>query len=273
MPELPEVEVTKLALEASLKESVIAKINVRNKNLRWPVDEKKLGALINLETKGISRRGKYILLSFEQGTILLHLGMSGSIGVFNGHSEYHKHDHIELVLNNKKVIRFNDPRRFGCLVWTSKDPYEHKLIKNLGVEPLEQNDLGEYLYQSSRKRKTPVKNYVMNSNIVVGIGNIYASESLFRSGINPVRACNRISEIRYKKLAKEIKLVLSEAIEMGGTTLRNFTYHNEVKQVGYFKQNLFVYGRAGLGCKRCGSDIKDRVIGGRSSFFCRQCQV
>lgn len=171
------------------------------------------------------------------------------------------------------VIRFNDPRRFGCLVWTSKDPYEHKLIKNLGVEPLEQNDLGEYLYQSSRKRKTPVKNYVMNSNIVVGIGNIYASESLFRSGINPVRACNRISESRYKKLAKEIKLVLSEAIEMGGTTLRNFTYHNEVKQVGYFKQNLFVYGRAGLGCKRCGSDIKDRVIGGRSSFFCRQCQV
>ena len=273
MPELPEVEVTKKALQSALKNTSIKEVNIRNKNLRWPVEEKKIRKLIHTDIRKIYRRGKYILISCNEGAAILHLGMSGSLGVFDECTEYHKHDHVEFILENNKVIRLNDPRRFGCLVWTNKCPEEHKLIKNLGVEPLDDPKLGEHLYSLSRNRNTAVKNYIMNSSIVVGVGNIYASESLFRSGINPVRSSKRIGRERYRKLAVEIKKVLNEAIEMGGTTLRNFTYYNEVRKVGYFKQKLFVYGKPGENCKECGTEIKARVIGGRNSFFCARCQT
>ena len=273
MPELPEVEVTKKALSFALRNTSIIGVNVRNKKLRWPIEKNKIKNLIHSDIKKIIRRGKYILIYCEEGALILHLGMSGSIAVFDKNIEYHKHDHLELFLENKKVIRLNDPRRFGCAVWTNKNPEEHKLIKNLGVEPLEESNLGEHLYALSRNRNTAVKNYIMNSNIVVGVGNIYASESLFRSGINPIRSSNRISEDRYKRLSEEIKKVLNEAIEMGGTTLRDFTYYNEVRPVGYFKQKLFVYGKPGEDCRKCGQEIKQRMIAGRNSFYCSKCQT
>ena len=273
MPELPEVEVTKKALQSALKNTSIKEVNIRNKNLRWPVEEKKIRKLIHTDIRKIYRRGKYILISCNEGVAILHLGMSGSLGVFDERTEYHKHDHVEFILENNKAIRLNDPRRFGCLIWTNECPEEHKLIKNLGVEPLDDPKLGEHLYSLSRNRNTAVKNYIMNSSVVVGVGNIYASESLFRSGINPVRSSKRIGRERYRKLAVEIKKVLNEAIEMGGTTLRNFTYYNEVRKVGYFKQKLFVYGKPGENCKECGTEIKARVIGGRNSFFCARCQT
>ncbi|HJL80514.1 MAG: bifunctional DNA-formamidopyrimidine glycosylase/DNA-(apurinic or apyrimidinic site) lyase [Candidatus Thioglobus sp.] len=273
MPELPEVEVTKKALESVLKNTSITAVNIRNKQLRWPVEEKEIKKIIRSDIKKIYRRGKYIVLSCQNGSAILHLGMSGSIGVFDCNAKYHKHDHVEFILGNGKAIRLNDPRRFGCVIWANKDPQKHRLIKRLGVEPLEEPNLGEYLYAKSRNRNTAVKNYIMNSNVVVGVGNIYASESLFRSGINPARSSKRISEDRYKKLALEIKKVLNEAIKMGGTTLRNFTYYNEIKQVGYFKQKLFVYGKSGKNCKECSKEIKERVIGGRNSFFCPNCQT
>ena len=273
MPELPEVEVTKKALESALKNTSITGVNIRNKKLRWPVEEKKIRNIIRSDIKKIHRRGKYILITCENGALILHLGMSGSIGVFDKNAKYHKHDHIEFILKNKKVVRLNDPRRFGCAVWTNEKPEEHRLINSLGIEPLEEANLGEYLFTMSRNRKAPVKNFIMNSNIVVGVGNIYASESLFRSGINPVRSSNRISKARYKKLGKEIQGVLNEAIDMGGTTLRDFTYYNEVRQIGYFKQKLFVYGKSGEECKKCLEVIKERVIGGRNSFYCSKCQT
>ena len=273
MPELPEVEVTKKALESALKNTSIKEVNIRNRNLRWPIEEKNIRKLIRADIKKIYRRGKYILVSCSEGTAILHLGMSGSLGVFDKNIEYQKHDHVELILENNKTIRLNDPRRFGCLVWTNECPEKHKLIKNLGVEPLEDPNLGDHLYSLSRNRNTAVKNYVMNSNIVVGVGNIYASESLFRSGIRPARSSKRISRDRYRKLGIEIKKVLNEAIEMGGTTLRNFTYYNEAKKVGYFKQKLFVYGKPGEDCKECSAEIKARIIGGRNSFFCPRCQT
>ena len=273
MPELPEVEVTKKALQSALKNTSIKEVNIRNKNLRWPVEEKKIRKLIHTDIRKVYRRGKYILISCNEGVAILHLGMSGSLGVFDERTEYHKHDHVEFILENNKAIRLNDPRRFGCLIWTNECPQEHTLIKNLGVEPLDDPKLGEHLYSLSRNRNTAVKNYIMNSSIVVGVGNIYASESLFRSGINPVRSSKRIGRERYRKLAVEIKKVLNEAIEMGGTTLRNFTYYNEVRKVGYFKQKLFVYGKPGENCKECGTEIKARVIGGRNSFFCPRCQT
>ena len=273
MPELPEVEVTKKALESALKKTSITGVNIRNKKLRWPVEEKKIRNIIHSDIKKIYRRGKYILISCENGALILHLGMSGSIGIFDKNSKYHKHDHVEFILKNKKVVRLNDPRRFGCVVWTNERPEEHKLIKGLGIEPLDEKALGEYLFTMSRSRKAAVKNFIMNSNIVVGVGNIYASESLFRSGINPVRSSSRISKQRYRKLGEEIKRVLNEAIEMGGTTLRDFTYYNEVRQIGYFKQKLFVYGRSGEECKKCSELIKDRIIAGRNSFFCPKCQT
>ena len=273
MPELPEVEVTKKALKSALENTSITGVKIRNKNLRWPVEEKKIQNIIHSDIKKIDRRGKYILVSCDDGTLILHLGMSGSIGVFDRNTKYHKHDHVEFMLQNKKTIRLNDPRRFGCVVWTDENPEEHRLIKNLGIEPLEKEDLGEHLFIMSRNRKAPVKSFIMNSNIVVGVGNIYASESLFRCGINPVRSSNRISKDRYRKLGKEIKVVLNEAINMGGTTLRDFTYYNEVRQIGYFKQKLFVYGRSGEECKKCDAPIKERVIGGRNSFYCKKCQT
>lgn len=272
MPELPEVEVTKQSLEQSLQGQYIKSINIREKRLRWDLDQKTLNSLLDQRIQNLSRRGKYILINTKPGSALLHLGMSGSIGILENDQPLKKHDHFDLIMSSNQIIRFNDPRRFGSFIWAGKNPEKHKLLKKLGPEPLENNDLGSHLYRLSKGRKTSVKAFIMNAQIVVGVGNIYASEALFISGIHPKRKANRISEERYKRLATAIQETLEKSIKMGGTTLRDFSYSQGEEKIGYFRQELFTYGRRGGQCKRCGSSIRQIVLSGRSSFYCADCQ-
>ena len=272
MPELPEVEVTKQSLEQYLQGQYIKSINIREKRLRWDLDQKTLNCLLGQRIQNLSRRGKYILINTKPGSALLHLGMSGSIGILEDNQPLKKHDHFDLIMSSNKIIRFNDPRRFGSFIWAGKNPEKHKLLNKLGPEPLENNDLGTHLYSLSKGRKTSVKAFIMNAQIVVGVGNIYASEALFISGIHPKRKANRISKVRYKRLATAIQETLEKSIKMGGTTLRDFSYSQGKEKVGYFKQELFTYGRRGGKCKRCSSSIRQIVLSGRSSFYCADCQ-
>jgi formamidopyrimidine-DNA glycosylase len=200
----------------------------------------------------------------------MHLGMSGSLRVLPCNTPAQKHDHLDLVLHNGQCLRFRDPRRFGTVLWTREDPLHHKLLKQLGPEPLSGQLSGEYLWQRSRGRKLTIKQFIMDSKIVVGVGNIYANEALFLAGIHPRRQAGRISRERYALLAKAIKQVLRAAIKQGGTTLRDFTASNG--EPGYFRLKLRVYERAGQPCTHCGNPIKHTVIGQRSSYYCSQCQ-
>jgi len=272
MPELPEVEVTKESLAIHLQGRQIKRIDVREKRLRWPINTSQIKRLINQDILSLTRRGKYILINTEPGTALIHLGMSGSIGILKNNRPIKKHDHFDLILDNKIIIRFNDPRRFGSFVWAGTSPEKHKLLKNLGPEPLNNDALGLHLYKLSKGRKASVKAFIMNANNVVGVGNIYASESLFLSGIHPKRRANNVSKKRYLQLATSIKRTLEKSIKMGGTTLRDFTYSHAGEKVGYFKQELNVYGREGLQCSKCEQSIKSVLLSGRSSFYCPNCQ-
>ncbi len=272
MPELPEVEVTKQSLEQHLQGQYIKSINIREKRLRWDLDQTTLNSLLGQKIHSLSRRGKYILINTEPGSALLHLGMSGSIGILENDQPLKKHDHFDLIMSSNQIIRFNDPRRFGSFIWAGKNPEAHKLLNKLGPEPLENNDLGTHLYRLSKGRKTSVKAFIMNAQIVVGVGNIYASEALFISGIHPKRKANRISKKRYERLATAIQETLTKSIEMGGTTLRDFSYSQGEEKIGYFKQELFTYGRTGAECKCCRSLVRQMVLSGRSSFYCANCQ-
>jgi len=272
MPELPEVEVTKQSLEQHLQGQYIKSINIREKRLRWDLDQTALNSLLDQRIHNLSRRGKYILINTKLGSALLHLGMSGSIGILENDQPLKKHDHFDLILSSNQIIRFNDPRRFGSFIWAGKNPENHKLLNKLGPEPLENNDLGSHLYHLSKGRKTSVKAFIMNAQIVVGVGNIYASEALFISGIHPKRKANKVSKKRYERLATAIQETLYKSIKMGGTTLRDFSYSQGEKKIGYFKQELFTYGRTGSECKRCRSSIRQIVLSGRSSFYCSNCQ-
>ncbi len=270
MPELPEVETTLRGIRPSLLNQQIQALIVRNRSLRWPVPDGLEGLLAGETVNTLVRRGKYILIGTDAGTALLHLGMSGSLRIIDDDTPAAKHDHIDIVLSSGKVIRFNDPRRFGSLLWSDKDPLQHKLLAALGPEPLTDEFDGDYLYAKSRNRKVSIKQLIMNSNIVVGVGNIYASESLFRAGIRPTRQAGKVSKKRYLKLVEEIKTVLADAIEMGGTTLRDF--HGSDGKPGYFRIKLKVYGRAGDPCEKCGSEIKHIVQGQRATYYCTSCQ-
>ena len=272
MPELPEVEVTKRALSPHIEGSTIEKLDIRETRLRWPIRVDLLKKIEHKTVTSISRRGKYILINTSSGTAMIHLGMSGSISIFDQYIPPKKHDHFDIYLTNKKIIRFNDPRRFGCFIWAGKHPEKHKLIGHLGLEPLEKEFRGEYLYQLSRRRKTNIKAFIMNASVVVGVGNIYANESLFLSGIHPKRRANNIGKKRYQNLAHSIKSTLTQSIEMGGTTLRNFSFTYGKEKIGYFKQSLFIYGRDGEECKSCGSVIKRITLSGRGTFYCGKCQ-
>ncbi len=272
MPELPEVEVTKQSLEQHLQGQYIKSINIREKRLRWDLDKTTLNSLLDQKIHSLSRRGKYILINTKPGSALLHLGMSGSIGILQNDQPLKKHDHFDLIMSSNQIIRFNDPRRFGSFIWAGKNPEDHKLLNKLGPEPLENNDLGSHLYRLSKGRKTSVKAFIMNAHIVVGVGNIYASEALFISGIHPKRKANRISKKRYERLATAIQETLQKSIKMGGTTLRDFSYYQGDEKIGYFKQELFTYGRTGAECKHCGNSIRQIVLSGRSSFYCSSCQ-
>ncbi len=270
MPELPEVETTRLGITPYILGQTVDQVIVRQPQLRWPIPGDFNQTLNNLKLDSIERRGKYLLFSTAAGTVILHLGMSGSLRVLSNVKEPMKHDHVDFVFKNGTMLRFNDPRRFGTILWSSEPANEHFLLKNLGVEPLTPDFNARFLYKKSRNRITSVKSFIMDSHVVVGVGNIYANEALFMSGIRPTRAAGNISLTRYELLANSIKQVLQSAINQGGTTLRNFV--NESGNPGYFKQQLNVYGCAGQPCKTCLKLLQEIRINNRSTVFCPSCQ-
>jgi|TARA_Y100000310_G_scaffold309708_1_gene354104 formamidopyrimidine-DNA glycosylase len=270
MPELPEVETTRRGIAPNLIQHKIVRVLVRMPNLRWPVPAELTQLLTGKTVNRVTRRAKYILLWVDGGSVLIHLGMSGSLGLVQADLTPGKHDHVDFFLDSGILLRFTDPRRFGSILWLASDPFEHPLLANLGPEPLSDSFDGEYLHRRSRGRKVAVKMLLMNNRLVAGIGNIYASEALFVAGIRPDRAAGRISRTRYETLSACIKEVLNRAIEMGGTTLRDFL--NADGRPGYFKQTLLVYGRADQPCTKCRKLLKQIRLGQRSSVFCSSCQ-
>ncbi len=269
MPELPEVETTRRGIEPWLTGETIEAVIVRDRRLRWPVPEDLERRLAGQTIKGLRRRSKYIFFDVADGSAMLHLGMSGSVRIIDPDEPPGKHDHVDIRLDSGKAMRFRDPRRFGSLLWAD-DPAAHPLIAGLGPEPLSDEFDGDTLWRASRGRKIAIKPFIMTASVVVGVGNIYASESLFAAGIHPKRAAGRVSRERYQKLAEAIRSVLQRAIDAGGTTLRDF--HGGDGEPGYFKQQLDVYGRDGRKCRRCGGEVRSVVLGQRSTFYCPDCQ-
>ncbi|NKC15691.1 MAG: bifunctional DNA-formamidopyrimidine glycosylase/DNA-(apurinic or apyrimidinic site) lyase [Gammaproteobacteria bacterium] len=270
MPELPEVETIRRGLEPLVGGKTIAAVKVRDHRLRWPVPADLNEKMRGQPLTSIGRRAKYLLWNTPTGTCLVHLGMSGSLRVIPQQTPLHTHDHVCWQLSGGQEIRLRDPRRFGSVLWT-EEPLAHPLLASLGPEPLGNEFNADLLYSNSRGRKSAVKNFIMDARQVVGVGNIYASESLFRSAISPLRAAGRISKGRYEHLAVAIRTVLQEAVHAGGTTLRDFA--RDDGSPGYFAHSLAVYGKEGSGCTRCGGTIKRRVIGQRSTFYCPGCQT
>ncbi len=270
MPELPEVETTRRGISHFLVNQVITQVNVRHRQLRFPIP-----ALESLCTgqiiQAISRRGKYLLLELTTGYLLIHLGMSGHLRIAPAGNAAGKHDHIDLLLDNQRILRYNDPRRFGLWLYLTDDPFLHPLLAQLGPEPLSKSFSAIYLSNLAKGKKKAIKSFIMDSKVVVGVGNIYASESLFWAGIHPQTPANRLSMKQYTALVKQIKTVLRQAIEAGGTTLRDFHAHDG--KPGYFINQLQVYGRKNLPCARCQTPIQVMIIGGRNSAFCPVCQI
>jgi formamidopyrimidine-DNA glycosylase len=270
MPELPEVETTCRGIAPHIEGQCIAQVELRQSKLRWPVTEHLAQRLQHQVVRKVYRRAKYILIECSQGHLLIHLGMSGSLRIVSTDTPAGKHDHLDIVFTHNTCLRFNDPRRFGAVLWTDQPILTHPLLNALGPEPLSESFTGAMLYQVSRTRKVPIKTFIMDSHIVVGVGNIYANEALFNAGIRPTRQAGNISLQRYEKLADCIVKVLHNAIAQGGTTLRNFV--NEAGKPGYFKQSLHVYGRAGQACHHCGEPLQEVRIANRSTVFCKHCQ-
>ena len=269
MPELPEVETTLRGILPHVEGRRIVDIIVRQPLLRWPVPDR-ITEATGQRVNTVRRRAKYLLLDTDLGSIVLHLGMSGSLTIQHTARPAGKHDHLDIVLDDNHCLRLNDPRRFGACLWQAIDETPLRLLQSLGPEPLSEAFSGELLYRLSRKRSIAVKNFIMNNAVVVGVGNIYANEALFRSGIDPCCSAGKISLSRYQALGGQIKNVLFEAIEQGGTTLRNF-YGADGKP-GYFRIHLKVYGRVGEPCEQCGTMIRSVRIGQRNSFYCPRCQ-
>lgn len=270
MPELPEVETTCRGIAPHITGKRVKQVVIRQPRLRWPIPADLAQQLNGRKLLKVSRRGKYLLLSFHHGTLIIHLGMSGSLRILNPQSAVQKHDHFDLQVSGGKLLRLRDPRRFGAVLWTDQPPSQHPLIAHLGPEPLQESFNTAYLHEQGQRRRLAIKQLIMDSKIVVGVGNIYASESLFKSAIHPTRPSNRISESRYSKLVEAIKQTLTSAIAQGGTTLRDF--QQEDGNPGYFAQQLQVYGKTDQACPACGSPIRQKTIGQRSTFYCPKCQ-
>ncbi len=270
MPELPEVETTRRGIAPHVEGRKVQAVVIRNRRLRWPIPGQLTKTLPGQMVHSVQRRAKYLLLRMDQGTLILHLGMSGSLRIVSKNTAPQPHDHFDLVFS-KEILRLRDPRRFGAVLWTRQAPEKHPLLKHLGPEPLDEGFDGDYLHRLAQRRRGAVKNLIMDGKVVVGVGNIYANESLFLAGIHPGRASNRISLQRYRELVDRIKAVLQAAIEQGGTTLRDF--RQEDGQPGYFAQQLLVYGKEGEPCPNCGHAIRQQRIGQRSAFYCPRCQT
>jgi formamidopyrimidine-DNA glycosylase len=269
LPELPEVETTLRGLQPFLQGRVIHRVLVRNPALRWPIPPAVRQAE-GQRVQALVRRAKYLLIECERGGLMCHLGMSGSLRICQHGDPPRIHDHFDLLLDSAHCVRFHDPRRFGSLLWWDPPYQAHPLLRELGPEPLSPEFDGAYLWRRSRQLRVPVKNFIMNGKVVVGVGNIYAAEALHMAGIHPARAAGRIAPGRYLALAAAIREVLQHAISRGGTTLRDFV--DSAGEPGYFAQQLLVYDREGQSCLRCQAPIRRSVIGQRSSYYCPRCQ-
>jgi len=270
VPELPEVETTRRGVAPHVQGMRVDKCIVRERRLRVPVPERLDALLSGQVVRSVTRRGKYLMFAIGDGHLLIHLGMSGSLRLVEAGSEPGKHDHLDWHLSSGLVLRFRDPRRFGIVTWVEGDPLAHSLLASLGPEPLEDSFTDDHLWLRAKGRKMPIKSFVMDSRVVVGVGNIYANEALFAAGIHPLRAAGRVSRVRYARLTDAIRVVLSQAIAQGGTTLRDFV--GGTGQPGYFSQSLAVYGRGGLPCLRCGTLLKEIRLGQRTTVYCPHCQ-
>ncbi len=269
MPELPEVEITRRGLTPLLNQSV-KNVVIRNASMRWPIPEHLPQTLLNQKLISLNRRAKYILADFECGTLLLHLGMSGRISLLDRNYPPEKHDHFDIEFVKGSVLRLRDPRRFGAVLWAGCTPNSHALLKPLGPEPLGYDFNVSYLHAELKSRSTAIKIAIMDSHLVVGVGNIYASESLFRARIHPETSAKQLSLKQCEKLVAEIKLTLNDALNAGGSSLRDF--FGADGNPGYFQQQYFAYGRADEPCKVCAKPIKCIRLGQRSTFFCAHCQ-
>ncbi|WP_286264144.1 bifunctional DNA-formamidopyrimidine glycosylase/DNA-(apurinic or apyrimidinic site) lyase [Thalassotalea atypica] len=270
MPELPEVEVCRLGITPHVINKKVLDVIVRHWQLRWPIPEQVL-SLKGLELLGVERRSKYLILKFATGSLLIHLGMSGTIRVIEHTTPVIKHDHFDLMFEHGKALRLNDPRRFGAVLWLENHQDTDNILAKLGPEPLSSDFGPGYLFSKAKNRKVPVKTFIMNNDIVVGVGNIYANEALFKAGILPTAPVGKLSQKRFNILTEEIKRVLKKAIEQGGTTLKDFTQADG--KPGYFAQSLDVYGRAGQPCVNCNEPLKEVRQSNRSSVYCANCQT
>ena len=272
MPELPEVETTRRGIEPLIVNKSVEKVLIHNPSLRWPVPEELVCLLTGQCVSSVSRRSKYLLVHCDKGVLIIHLGMTGHLRCVSNATlaERRKHDHFEVHFNDGSALIYNDSRRFGAILWTDRDPLQHPLLAKLGPEPFSTDFNGDYLYNLSRGRRVAVKPFIMDSHVVVGVGNIYASEALFRAGISPKRAAGKVSRSSYAKLVESIVDVLKESIVAGGTTIRDFV--DTEGKPGYFKQQLQVYGRGGQECLVCGEPIRQIKLGQRSTYYCTSCQ-
>lgn len=269
MPELPEVETSRRGISPHIIETSINKVIIRQPQLRWKITEGLESFIQNKKLLSIDRRAKYLLLNFESGTLLIHLGMSGSLRICSHQSRPEKHDHVDFVFQ-QCLLRYTDPRRFGAILWLGLTPLESKLLSHLGPEPLSEEFTGKYLFELAGKRKIPVKQFIMDQKVVTGVGNIYATEALFMAGISPKRAAGNISLKRYVLLTNAIKSILQVAIKQGGTTLKDFVGGDG--KPGYFQQTLLIYGKTGQQCPNCRADLKSLKLASRNSVYCAKCQ-
>lgn len=270
MPELPEVETTRRGIAPSLRGRRIVRVVVRERRLRWPLPRGFERRVEGCRVTAVLRRAKYLLVVTDGGTLIVHLGMSGSLRVLRRHAPAVAHDHVDFVLDSGRCLRFNDPRRFGSVHWVQGDALQHPLIAGLGPEPLGPDFDGDALWQPARGRRVAIKQFIMDSRVVAGVGNIYASEALFRAGIRPGSQAGRVSRARMAALAGSIRAVIGEAVAVGGTTLRDYVTPDGTP--GYFRQQLFVYERAGQPCRRCRTPVTRCVQGQRATYYCRTCQ-
>ena len=270
MPELPEVETIMRGLSPELEGAIIQDVIIRCQQLRWPIPGDLKAHLNQQQIVRLSRRGKYLLIQMRSGTLIVHLGMSGRLRIFNRDSPATRHDHLDIRLSQGQLLRYNDPRRFGAVLWTTDNPNNHPLIKTMGIEPLDTLFSGQYLYQKAINRHVSIKPFIMNSQIVTGIGNIYAAEALFMAKIHPSTPAGLLTLKQCERLVISIKQVLQAAISQGGTTLKDFV--NSEGKPGYFAQQLHVYGRAGLPCTACATPLCTIQLGQRSTVFCKACQ-
>ncbi len=269
MPELPEVETTRRGIEPHIDGRIITALTVRQPKLRWPIPDQLSQWIEGARILSVTRRGKYLLINLSEGSVMIHLGMSGSLYMVSADQPAAYHDHVDMVLDNGMALRLTDPRRFGSVLWQPAGE-SHTLLESLGPEPLSSDFNAAYLQQCCAGRKQAIKQLIMNSHIVVGVGNIYANEALFSAGIHPKRAAGNISAARLERLVDEIKVILARAIAQGGTTLKDFVGGDG--KPGYFKQQLNVYGRGGEPCHHCKTTLKEIRLGQRSTVYCPECQ-